>query len=87
MPELGDRQRIIARVARNHLATREGPMERTVCLVAGATAVLGCRDQRNVAERGINALKRWRGIAMRHEKRACNYRAAGMPAALWRWLA
>ena len=28
---------------------------------------------RNVAERGINALKRWRGVATRYEKRACDY--------------
>jgi len=41
---------------------------------------------RNVAERGINALKQWRGVATRHEKRAVNYRAVVVIAALLRWL-
>ena len=41
---------------------------------------------RNVAERGINALKQWRGVATRHEKRALNYRAVVVVAALLRWL-
>jgi transposase len=43
--------------------------------------------RRNVAERGINALKQWRGVATRHEKRAVNYRAVVVIAALLRWLA
>jgi transposase len=42
--------------------------------------------RRNAAERGINALKQWRGVATRHEKRAVNYRAAVVVAALLRWL-
>jgi transposase len=42
--------------------------------------------QRNVAERGINALKRWRGVATRHEKRAGNFRAAVVVAAILLWL-
>jgi len=43
--------------------------------------------RRNVAERGINALEQWRGVATRHEKRAVNYRAVAIIAALLRWLA
>jgi transposase len=42
--------------------------------------------RRNVAERGVNALKRWRGVATRHEKRAVNYRAAVVIAALVLWV-
>jgi transposase len=41
--------------------------------------------RRNVAERGINALKQWRGAATRHDKRAANYRAA-VVVALLLWL-
>jgi transposase len=43
-----------------------------------------CR--RNVAERGIGALKHWRGVTSRHEKRAVNYRTAVVIVALRRWL-
>jgi transposase len=38
--------------------------------------------RRNVVERCVNRLKRWRGIAMRYEKRAVNYRPAVVIAAL-----
>ncbi len=38
--------------------------------------------RRNVAERCVNRLKRWRGIATRYEKRAVNYRAVVVIAAL-----
>src|SRR5215213_11098273 len=43
--------------------------------------------RRNVAERCVNKLKQWRGIATRYEKRALNYRAAVVIAALMTWLA
>ena len=43
--------------------------------------------RRNVAERCVNRLKQWRGIATRYEKRAVNYRAAVVIAALMIWLA
>lgn len=43
--------------------------------------------ERTVAERCVNALKQWRGIATRYEKRAVNYRAAVVLAALLLWLA
>ena len=42
--------------------------------------------RRNVAERCVNMLKQWRGIATRYEKRALNYRAAVVIAALMIWL-
>jgi transposase len=41
----------------------------------------------NVVERCVNRLKQWRGIATRYEKRAVNYRAAVVIAALMIWVA
>ena len=38
--------------------------------------------KRNVAERCVNRLKQWRGVATRYEKRAANYRAMAVIAAL-----
>jgi transposase len=43
--------------------------------------------RRNVVERCVNRLKQWRGIATRYEKRAINYRAMVIIAALMIWLA
>jgi transposase len=43
--------------------------------------------RRNVVERCINRLKQWRGLATRFEKRAANYRALVVIAALIIWLA
>ena len=43
--------------------------------------------RRNVVERCINRLKQWRGLATRYEKRAVNYRALVVIAALMIWLA
>jgi transposase len=43
--------------------------------------------RRNVVERCVNMLKQWRGIAMRYEKLAHNYRAAVVIAALMIWVA
>ncbi len=43
--------------------------------------------RRNVVERCINQLKQWRGLATRYEKRAANYRALVVIAALMIWLA
>jgi transposase len=43
--------------------------------------------RRNVVERCINRLKQWRGLATRYEKRAANYRALVVIAALMIWLA
>src|SRR5215208_2226514 len=42
--------------------------------------------KRNVAERCVNRFKQWRGIATRYEKRAANYRAMVVIAALMIWL-
>ena len=42
--------------------------------------------RRNVVERCVNRLKQWRGIATRYEKRAVNYRAMVVIAALMIWL-
>jgi len=42
--------------------------------------------RRNVVERCVNRLKQWRGVATRAEKRAVNYRAAVVAAALLLWL-
>jgi transposase len=42
--------------------------------------------RRNVVERCVNKLKQWRGVATRYEKRAVNYRAAVVIAALMIWL-
>ena len=41
---------------------------------------------RNVVERCVNQLKQWRGVATRYEKRAANYRATVVIAALMIWL-
>jgi transposase len=40
-----------------------------------------------VVERCVNRLKQWRRIATRYEKRAVNYRAAVVIAALMTWVA
>jgi transposase len=40
----------------------------------------------NVVERCINRLKQWRGLATRYEKRAANYRALVVIAAIVIWL-
>ena len=42
--------------------------------------------RRNVVERCVNRLKQWRGLATRFEKRAANYRALVVIAALMIWL-
>ncbi len=42
--------------------------------------------RRNVVERCVNRLKQWRGIATRYEKRALNYRAMVVIAAIMIWL-
>jgi transposase len=42
--------------------------------------------RRNVVERCINRLKQWRGLATRYEKRAANYRALVVLAAIVIWL-
>jgi transposase len=42
--------------------------------------------RRNVVERCINRLKQWRGVATRQEKRAGNYRAMIVSAAIVIWL-
>jgi transposase len=42
--------------------------------------------RRNVVERCINRLKQWRGLATRYEKRALNYRAMLVLAAIVLWL-
>jgi transposase len=42
--------------------------------------------RRNVVEQCVNRLKQWRGIATRYEKRAVNYWAAVVIAALMIWL-
>ena len=47
-------------------------------------AVLYAR--RNVVERCVGRLKQWRGVATRYEKRALNYRAMVVIAALVVWL-
>ena len=42
--------------------------------------------RRNVVERCVGRLKQWRGIATRYDKRAANYRAMVVVAALLIWL-
>ena len=42
--------------------------------------------RRNVVERCVNRLKQWRAVATRYEKRAANYRAMVVIAALVIWL-
>jgi transposase len=42
--------------------------------------------RRNAVERCVNRLKQWRGIATRFEKRAANFRAMVVVAALTIWL-
>ena len=45
------------------------------------------RDRaRNVVERAFNRLKQWRAVATRYDKRAANYRAGVVLAALVLWL-
>ncbi|WP_218017218.1 transposase [Rhodococcus marinonascens] len=41
---------------------------------------------RNVVERCLNRLKQWRGVAMRSDKLARNYRAAICLAAILIWI-
>ncbi len=41
---------------------------------------------RSIIERCVDALKQWRCVATRYEKRAANYRAVVVVAALLRWL-
>jgi transposase len=41
---------------------------------------------RNVAERCVNQLKQWQGVATRYDKRAANYRAMVVIAARMIWL-
>lgn len=43
-------------------------------------------QRRNVVERCMNRLKQWRSVATRYEKRAANYRAMVVIAALMLWL-
>jgi transposase len=42
--------------------------------------------RRNAVERCINRLKQWRGLATRFEKRAANYRAMVVIAAIILWV-
>ncbi len=42
--------------------------------------------RRNVVERCVSRLKRWRAVATRYDKRAVNYRAVVVIAALMLWL-
>lgn len=42
--------------------------------------------RRNVVERCVNRLKQWRAVATRYDKRAENYRAMVVIAALMLWL-
>lgn len=42
---------------------------------------------RNVVERCVNRLKQWRAVATRYDKRAANYKAGVVIAALMLWLA
>ncbi len=42
--------------------------------------------RRNVVERCVNRLKQWRAVATRYAKRAANYRAMVIVAALMLWL-
>lgn len=42
--------------------------------------------RRNVVERCVNRLKQWRAVATRYEKRAVDYRAMVVIAALMLWL-
>lgn len=41
---------------------------------------------RNIVERCVNRLKQWRGLATRFDKRAANFHAAVIIAALLMWL-
>ncbi len=43
--------------------------------------------RRNVVERCVNRLKQWRAVATRYDKRAANYRAMVVIAALMLWIA
>ena len=43
-------------------------------------------QRRNVVERCVNRLKQWRAVATRYDKRAVNYRAGVIIAALMLWL-
>jgi transposase len=43
--------------------------------------------KRNVVERCVGRLKQWRAVATRYEKRAANYRAVVVIAALMIWVA
>lgn len=42
--------------------------------------------RRNAVERGVDRLKRWRGVAARFSSRAADYRAMAATAELMIWL-
>jgi transposase len=50
------------------------------------TVILKKMSWGNVVERCVNRLKQYRGVAMKYEERAANYRAVVVIAALVIWL-
>jgi transposase len=61
-------------IARNSNQHRSGPFDKAIYRL------------RNRVERLINRMKHFRRLATRYEKRAENYRALWLLAAIWLWL-
>jgi transposase len=68
-------------------ARRDQPQRRTHRPGCRPACDAALYKRRNVVERCINRRKQWRGRATRYEKRAVNYRALVVRAALMIWLA
>jgi transposase len=80
----GYSSRAIRRYARQHGIRTTIPRKRNECRKGPFDRAV--YKQRNLVERLINRLKQFRRLATRYEKRATNYRAMWVIAAILLWL-